>query len=115
MCVTSTPPANNWLSGTLPSSLRQLTKLRKLALGANFLTGPLPQWLGELKSLKELRLGANLGTGTNGSRGFFGTLHASLGQLAKLQVRQMHTQGEWNGRWCCRVLTPVAHSAAHHA
>jgi Leucine-rich repeat (LRR) protein len=85
--VTSIPPANNWLSGTLPSSLQQLTNLRKLTLGANFLSGPLPQWLGELRSLKELRLGANMGTGTDGSRGFNGTLHASLGQLAKLQVR----------------------------
>lgn len=79
--------ANNWLNGTLPDSLRRLTKLQQLAVGANFMTGRLPDWLGELRELRELRLGANLGTGSAaGRRGFYGTIPTSLGRLTGLQV-----------------------------
>jgi len=80
------PAANNWVSGTLPSSLQNLKQLRQLALGANFLQGPLPPWLGGLSELRELRLGANLGTNNDSSRGFHGSLHDSLGNLTNLQV-----------------------------
>lgn len=86
-CVASKRAANNWLNGTLPDSLRRLTKLQRLSLGANFMSGRLPDWLGELKELRELRLGANLGTGSAGGRsGFYGTIPKSLGRLTELQV-----------------------------
>lgn len=80
------------MSGTLPSSLRNLKQLRQLALGANFLHGPLPRWLGGLSELRELRLGANLGTNNDSSRGFQGNLQDALGNLTNLQVC-----GWWGG------------------
>jgi hypothetical protein len=89
-CCVLPPPlcaANNWLNGTLPDSLRRLTRLQQLALGANFMSGRLPDWLGDLRELRELRLGANLGTGSAaGRKGFYGTIPESLGRLTELQV-----------------------------
>lgn len=43
--------ANNQIQGTLPSALRNLTGLRKLALNSNLMQATVSEWLGELQSL----------------------------------------------------------------
>ncbi|MFL6248588.1 MAG: fibronectin type III domain-containing protein [Thermoanaerobaculia bacterium] len=44
----------NQLSGTLPSSIRNFTKLQSLLVGSNNLHGPLPSQIGELSELEKL-------------------------------------------------------------
>src|SRR6185436_2618496 len=48
-------PDNN-LDGTLPSSIRNLTKLRALTLSVNHLRGALPAEIGELSNLEYANL-----------------------------------------------------------
>ena len=57
--VTSLALGNNRLSGTIPPSLGQLTRLQGLNLGANQLSGEIPSELGGLTHLETLQLWAN--------------------------------------------------------
>ncbi len=52
------------LSGTIPSQLGALSRLRQLDLGYHHLTGAIPPELGQLASLERLDLGSNLLTGS---------------------------------------------------
>ena len=83
----------NWISGTLPSELGQLQRLRVLALDANFFQGTIGNWIGNLRDLEVLTLGANGGInppepgsaeGEEGLPGFVGSIPASLASLTKL-------------------------------
>lgn len=49
------------MTGTIPSSLGSLTKLRYLGLGMCFLHGSVGAWVGKLERLEVLDLGANGG------------------------------------------------------
>ncbi|KAL6334635.1 hypothetical protein AAG906_019495 [Vitis piasezkii] len=51
--------AVNKLSGIIPSSIGNASKLRTLALGNNMFTGSIPHALGSLRFLERLNLGAN--------------------------------------------------------
>ena len=51
--------AVNKLSGIIPSSIGNASKLRTLALGNNMFTGSIPHALGSLRFLERLHLGAN--------------------------------------------------------
>ncbi len=64
------------LSGTLPSSLGNLTHLQYLRLGHNQLSGALPSSLGNLTNLKSLSLS---------NSEFSGALPSSLGNLTNLE------------------------------
>ncbi|ERN17828.1 hypothetical protein AMTR_s00047p00184420 [Amborella trichopoda] len=53
--------SNNTLSGEIPPSLRNCSKLRLLDLGDNRLLGKIPSWIGKsIKSLHVLRLRSNM-------------------------------------------------------
>ena len=65
-----------YLSGTLPSSLGNLTNLRTLNLSDNRLTGNIPSTLGNLSNLQHLELGVNSLTGN---------IPSTLGNLVKLR------------------------------
>ena len=66
----------NGLTGTIPTSLRNLDKLELLNLGGNDLTGAVPTWLGDLSNLRRLSLWEN---------GLTGTIPTSLRNLDKLE------------------------------
>ena len=61
--VTALRLSGNHLSGTLPASLGNLTKLTRLSLARNQLTGEIPEELGNLASLRYLYLNNNQLTG----------------------------------------------------
>ena len=67
---------NNQLSGELPSSLGNLTNLRLLWLGGNAFSGSFPSWLVNLTNLQQLQLAGNQ---------FSGALPSWLGTLTNLQ------------------------------
>lgn len=92
-CSPVATAANNWLSGTIPDSLRHLRRLNRLSLGTNQFSGTLPAWLGDLPALDTLNLGANTGNndpdpvrGVGSRQGLTGTVPASLAKLSKLTV-----------------------------
>ena len=64
------------LTGTIPSELGNLTKLRALLLSNNRLSGPVPDSLGRLSNLEALDLWGNELTGA---------IPANLGRLARLR------------------------------
>ncbi|WP_020532789.1 fibronectin type III domain-containing protein [Flexithrix dorotheae] len=66
---------NNAISGTLPKEIGQLTKLTYLDLDRNGLEGPVPEEIGNLTNLKTLWL----------SRNAFTSLPESFGQLINLE------------------------------
>ena len=66
----------NDLSGTIPAELGELTKLEDLALNENNLNGIIPTELGKLIKLEKLRLDIN---------NLSGTIPAELGELAELE------------------------------
>jgi Leucine-rich repeat (LRR) protein len=65
----------NQLNGTLPSSIRNLTKLRFLLVGGNFLRGPLPPEIGHLPDLEKFY---------GDSASFTGSIPSSFAGLKKL-------------------------------
>ena len=75
--VTQLDLFNNGLSGTLPSSLGDLTNLRKLRLNAGRVSGPIPPELGDLTNLEELYLDQN--------QLLSGPIPSELGNLTNLQ------------------------------
>ena len=92
---------DNFLSGSIPSSLGGLTRLELLVLGGNFLSGSIPSSLGRLTNLEGLFLGGNslsgsipssLGRLTNlellvlGGNSLSGSIPSWLGRLANLEV-----------------------------
>ena len=70
----------NRLSGAIPASLGNLTKLRDLGLGFNRLSGTIPASLGNLTKLRNLSLHNNQ---------LSGTIPASLGNLTELLGLQL--------------------------
>ena len=74
--VTHLELVDNGLSGSLPSSLGNLTNLQELGLRFNQLSGSPPSSLGNLTNLQELWLGYNQ---------FSGSPPSSLGNLTNLQ------------------------------
>lgn len=77
--VTDLNLARNQLSGTLPGSIGDLSKLKSLNLWMNRLTGSLPSRLGDLSDAAALFLADNQ---------FSGSLPSSLGNLG--QLRQLY-------------------------
>jgi Leucine-rich repeat (LRR) protein len=71
---------DNHLDGTLPSSLRHLTKLKSLFVFSNDLRGALPPELGELPDLEWIFATRN---------GFTGNIPASFAALKKLRLLQL--------------------------
>jgi hypothetical protein len=72
--------SGNWMWGTLPPTLVNLTHLRQLVLAGNGLTGNIPPWLGYMPLLQLLDLNSNQ---------FYGSLPPSLGSapsLTKLSI-----------------------------
>ena len=72
----------NALSGSLPSSLGNLTDLQVLQLSSNELSGTLPSALGNLNNLREMWLQGNQ---------FSGSLPSVLGDLTNLQVLSLYS------------------------
>ena len=68
---------NNWLIGSIPAELQDLTSLQTLNLSQNQLTGPIPAELGNLTHLGTLDLSKNKLTGS---------IPAELGNLTSLRV-----------------------------
>ncbi|TYH19006.1 hypothetical protein ES288_A05G318500v1 [Gossypium darwinii] len=67
----------NNLSGNIPESISNVSKLRNIALMANSFSGHIPNSLGNLKFLEELRLWKNnltIETNSNGEWSFFASL-----------------------------------------
>lgn len=64
------------LSGTLPTELLTLTKLRTLDLSDNYLSGTLPAWLGRMTTLDDLSVRRNWWIS--------GTVPTQLGELSSL-------------------------------
>ena len=91
---------SNFISGTIPPQLGNLSALTRLDLGGNRLTGSIPAQLGQLSRLTTLRLHSNRLTGTiptqlaqltkltslylNNNR-LTGTIPTQLAQLTKLK------------------------------
>ena len=73
--VTSLGGVDNGLTGTLPSSLGDLSRLEVLSLFDNQLTGPIPPELANLSNLTRLHLDQN---------GLTGSIPAGLGSLSNL-------------------------------
>jgi len=69
--------SSNLLTGAIPSALGNLTGLQVLNLSWNYLRGPIPAKLGDLPSVHELFLGRNFLTGS---------IPSELGNLASLQT-----------------------------
>jgi Leucine-rich repeat (LRR) protein len=65
--------SSNRLSGTIPSTIGQLTSLKSLSLGDNELRGTIPSTIGQLSSLTSLYLGDNE---------LIGTIPSTIGQLS---------------------------------
>ncbi|XP_048446045.1 probable leucine-rich repeat receptor-like protein kinase At1g35710 [Pyrus x bretschneideri] len=74
--------SNNWLSGSIPTSLGLLTNLSTLYLHSNNLSGIIPKEIGNLKSLVDLGLSESQ---LNGS------IPTSLGQLTNLSTLYLHS------------------------
>ena len=75
--VTAVTPGQNFMRGTIPASLAQLTMLESLNLSNNTLTGPIPPEFGNLTQLQSLNLGRN---------SLSGNIPAELGQLTSLTL-----------------------------
>ena len=70
------------LSGSIPSSLSNLTKRWRLNIGStDHMTGSIPLWLGGLTHLHHLNLRGNVFTAGGG---WTGSIPSSLGNLTKL-------------------------------
>jgi hypothetical protein len=93
------PPANNWINGTIPDDLANLTRLRRLGLGTNFLSGTIGDWVGGLVGLEVLELGANSGVNppdpVTGEElaGIVGTVPQGVAQLTKLVELNLQVRG----------------------
>lgn len=75
------------IHGTIPSSLKNLSKLRELRLYEVNITGTVPEWLGELPVLNILHLGGVVKTSAlvaSNVPGYTGTIPSSLGDLKQL-------------------------------
>ena len=82
--VTDLALPENELAGTLPSALRDLTRLRRLDLGGNRLDGSIPAGLGDLVRLEELSLWNDDDLLDPDDGGLTGAIPAALGNLANL-------------------------------
>ncbi|CAI9772825.1 unnamed protein product [Fraxinus pennsylvanica] len=80
--ITALNLGQNYLTGPLPASIGNLTRMQYLSFGINALSGELPRELGMLKDLKSLSFSTN---------NFSGSLPSELGNLTKLT--QMRFQG----------------------
>jgi Ran GTPase-activating protein (RanGAP) involved in mRNA processing and transport len=61
------------VEGAIPDTLSKLKKLTTINLSNNFLSGTLPEWLGELTELRVLNMGTQTGaTEDQGLGGFQG-------------------------------------------
>ncbi|KAL7610575.1 hypothetical protein Lser_V15G12045 [Lactuca serriola] len=72
---------SNYISGSIPSSLSDLTSLNVLHLHQNHLSGPIPIELGNLKSLVDLKVSHNQ---------LSGSIPSSLGDLTSLNLLYLH-------------------------
>lgn len=72
---------NNYLSGTLPANIGQLSKLQYLDLFNNNFQGPIPAQLGKLQSAEQIMLEQNQLTGT---------VPVTLGLLTNLERLWLH-------------------------
>ncbi|OAE26575.1 hypothetical protein AXG93_269s1000 [Marchantia polymorpha subsp. ruderalis] len=79
----------NFLQGEIPPELGRLSRLRILKLEDNWLQGSIPKELGNLTSLQILNLGSQ------GSR-FNGTIPEELGQLSELQFLNLGSVYNWD-------------------
>eukprot|EP00759_Apiculatamorpha_spiralis_P044877 PhF_6_TR41696/c0_g1_i2/m.63251 len=69
------------LRGTIPSGIRQLSRLERLKLYQNQITGSLPDWVSELTELREIGIVPRAP-----SKGLTGTIPQSWSTLTKLEV-----------------------------
>ena len=93
--------AGNWLKGTIPASIGDLTELNILLLGSNKLNGTIPETIGNLTKLTSLNLSFNQLTGPIpssigdmygltsiylGHNKLSGTIPSTIGELSDLAV-----------------------------
>ncbi len=79
-CVTAIDFDENYVDGTLPPELGNLSNLTFLHLGDNNFTGSIPPELGNLSNLTYLNLSGN---------GLTGSIPAELGNLSSLEIMYM--------------------------
>jgi LRR receptor-like serine/threonine-protein kinase FLS2 len=87
----------NLLTGTLPSSLSEVTTLKEIHLSYNSFTGTIPSGIGAIFPLQSLSLQWN---------SFIGTIPSSLGMLSNLLVLKLFTNRlvEKNSFFCLFFL-----------
>ncbi|GLU00031.1 hypothetical protein SLE2022_174260 [Rubroshorea leprosula] len=71
----------NQLSGSIPDSIKQLSKLESIDLSENQLSGSIPSSIGQLSKLKIIALSSNQ---------LSGSIPNSIGQLSKLESIDLH-------------------------
>ena len=90
------------MTGPIPASLGDLTKLQGLSLSQNQLTGPIPAWLGDLTDLQGLSLSHNQLTGP---------IPTELGDLSKLE--ELYLRGNLLVGCILKGLRDVADNDLH--
>ncbi|KAI4323200.1 hypothetical protein L6164_022826 [Bauhinia variegata] len=82
--LTNVDLRHNYLTGSLPPAIGNLTSMKYMSFGINALSGELPKELGKLTELISLSLAGNR---------FNGSLPYELGNLVKLEQLYIHSSG----------------------
>ncbi|VVA94792.1 unnamed protein product [Arabis nemorensis] len=82
--LTNLDLGQNFLSGSLPPAIGNLTRMKSMTFGINALSGPVPKEIGLLKDLESLGLGSN---------NFSGSIPAEIGSCTKLREIYLDSSG----------------------
>jgi Leucine-rich repeat (LRR) protein len=76
----------NDITGTLPTTIKNLKSIKVLWLGGNNLGGPIISEIGQLTTLVDLSLESNFREDKVGKRGFMTSLPPEMAQLTNLEI-----------------------------